>query len=86
VLGSTYSEAVVELVKDGINGWLFDPLDRQTFFDAMEKFAKTHLNKNAYSKVRSEAIKAAEAASADRFASSFVDAIKFCLSSDNGTL
>jgi glycosyltransferase involved in cell wall biosynthesis len=79
VLGSIYSEAVVELVREGSNGWQFDPLDRGTFFVAMDKFAKTYRDKNAYSKVRRSAIESAEGASVEKFASTFVQATKFCL-------
>jgi glycosyltransferase involved in cell wall biosynthesis len=35
VLGSRFSQAVEELVKEGVNGWLFTPTDEQDTFDAI---------------------------------------------------
>ncbi|WP_035347956.1 glycosyltransferase family 4 protein [Edaphobacter aggregans] len=35
VLGSRYSQAVDELVQDGINGWLFTPTSEQDTYDAV---------------------------------------------------
>lgn len=36
VLGSRYSQAVEELVKEGVNGWLFTPTSEQDTYDAIE--------------------------------------------------
>jgi glycosyltransferase involved in cell wall biosynthesis len=35
VLGSRFSQAVEELVQDGVNGWLFTPTDEKDTFDAI---------------------------------------------------
>jgi glycosyltransferase involved in cell wall biosynthesis len=35
VLGSRYSQAVEELVQDGVNGWIFTPTDEQDTYDAI---------------------------------------------------
>jgi glycosyltransferase involved in cell wall biosynthesis len=35
VLGSRFSQAVEELVQEGVNGWLFTPTDEQDTFDAI---------------------------------------------------
>jgi len=35
VLGSRFSQAVEELVRDGVNGWLFTPTDEQDTFNAI---------------------------------------------------
>jgi glycosyltransferase involved in cell wall biosynthesis len=78
VIGSIYSEAVVELVEDGSNGWQFDPLDRDTFFVAMDKFVKIYRDSSAYSNLRSRALESAEAASIVRFAAAFSEAVSFC--------
>ena len=37
VLGSIYSQAVTEMVKDGENGWLFDPLDMQSIYEVLTR-------------------------------------------------
>ncbi len=37
VLGSLYSQAVVELVKDGVTGWVFDPRDDESLFKAFDR-------------------------------------------------
>lgn len=41
VLGSLYSEAVVELVKDGRNGWTFLPDDQGSVFSALDRALTT---------------------------------------------
>jgi glycosyltransferase involved in cell wall biosynthesis len=35
VLGSRYSQAVEELVVDGVNGWIFNPIDEQDTYNAI---------------------------------------------------
>ncbi len=37
VLGSIYSQAVVELVEDGVAGWRFDPKDEKSLFQAFDR-------------------------------------------------
>lgn len=37
VLGSAYTQAVEELVRDGVNGWVFVPEDAQTVADALDR-------------------------------------------------
>lgn len=37
VLGSRFSQAVEELVQDGVNGWVFTPTSEQDTFDAIER-------------------------------------------------
>jgi glycosyltransferase involved in cell wall biosynthesis len=37
VLGSRFSQAVEELIQDGVNGWLFIPSDEQDTYDALER-------------------------------------------------
>ena len=37
VLGSRFSQAVDELVQDGVNGWLFTPTSEQDTYDAIER-------------------------------------------------
>lgn len=41
VLGSIYSQAVEELVRDGENGWLCDPLSAQSMMDALGRALQT---------------------------------------------
>lgn len=41
VLGSIYSQAVLELVADGANGWLCDPLDEGGLFATLDRALKT---------------------------------------------
>lgn len=42
VLGSLYSQAVVELVEEGVTGWVFDPRDADDMYAALERsFAST---------------------------------------------
>ncbi len=44
VLGSIYSQAVEELVEDGVNGWLFDPLRAGTLAVALDRFFAASLD------------------------------------------
>jgi glycosyltransferase involved in cell wall biosynthesis len=37
VLGSRYAQAVTELVEDGVNGWIFDPLSSHSVQGALER-------------------------------------------------
>jgi glycosyltransferase involved in cell wall biosynthesis len=37
VLGSRFSQAVEELIEEGVNGWLFTPTDEQDTYDAIER-------------------------------------------------
>ena len=37
VLGSVFGQAVMELVKPGISGWLFSPRDEQSLYDALSE-------------------------------------------------
>ena len=37
VLGSIYSQAVVELVEEGVSGWLFDPRDAQSVYASLDR-------------------------------------------------
>lgn len=41
VLGSRYSQAVEELIKDGVNGWLFTPTDPQDIYAAIDRSLQT---------------------------------------------
>jgi glycosyltransferase involved in cell wall biosynthesis len=43
VLGSIYSQAAVEMVSNGENGWLIDPLHPETIMDAMDQLFATSL-------------------------------------------
>jgi glycosyltransferase involved in cell wall biosynthesis len=37
VLGSSFSQAVEELVQDGVNGWLFTPTDEKDTYNAIRR-------------------------------------------------
>jgi len=41
VLGSIYSQAVEELVQDGENGWVFDPLTKASTLAALDRVFAT---------------------------------------------
>ena len=41
VLGSRFSQAVEELVVDGVNGWIFTPTDEQDTYNAIERALQT---------------------------------------------
>lgn len=41
VLGSRYSQAVEELVEDGVNGWVFSPDDPDDFDAALQRAIET---------------------------------------------
>ena len=41
ILGSRYSQAVEELVKEGVNGWLFTPSDTQDIYAAIDRSLQT---------------------------------------------
>jgi glycosyltransferase involved in cell wall biosynthesis len=41
VLGSRYSQAVEELVQDGVNGWLFTPSSVQDMYSSLDRALKT---------------------------------------------
>jgi glycosyltransferase involved in cell wall biosynthesis len=41
VLGSTYSQAVMELVHDGINGWVFEPDSDNSTTAALDRMMDT---------------------------------------------
>src|SRR5215211_554937 len=41
VLGSTYSQAVEELVEDGTNGWVFRPDSHEATFNALDRALRT---------------------------------------------
>lgn len=41
IVGSVYAQAVASLVRDGVNGWQYDPLNPATLFDAMEWYFST---------------------------------------------
>jgi glycosyltransferase involved in cell wall biosynthesis len=45
VLGSIYSQAVVEMISDGENGWLIDPLRPETIMDAMDQLFANSLER-----------------------------------------
>ena len=45
VLGSVYSQAVTEMVRDGQNGWLFRADDDKEMYDALDRSLKTPLEK-----------------------------------------
>jgi glycosyltransferase involved in cell wall biosynthesis len=45
VLGSVYSQAAIEMVEDGKNGWLIDPLHPETIVAAMDKLFTTPIEK-----------------------------------------
>jgi len=44
VLGSRFSQAVEELVVEGVNGWIFTPTDEQNTYDAIERALQTDLH------------------------------------------
>ncbi|WP_263415268.1 glycosyltransferase family 4 protein [Terriglobus albidus] len=37
VMGSKYSQAVMELIDEGKNGWTFDPTERESVLDALDR-------------------------------------------------
>lgn len=41
VLGSSYSQAVEELVKDGVSGWTFQPDDEEKMYEALDRALST---------------------------------------------
>ena len=41
VMGSIYSQAAVELVSDGANGWLFDPRSEQNVYATLDRALST---------------------------------------------
>lgn len=38
IIGSIYAQAVASLVRDGVNGWQYDPLDGSSLHKALEKY------------------------------------------------
>ena len=45
VLGSLYSQAVVELVEEGTSGWIFDPRDRLSLYAALDRAFSSSLER-----------------------------------------
>jgi glycosyltransferase involved in cell wall biosynthesis len=41
ILGSRYSQAVEELVQDGVNGWTFTPMDEEDTYHALDRALQT---------------------------------------------
>ena len=44
VLGSIYSQAVTELIEDGVSGWLFDARDRDSMYGAFDRAFGTNVD------------------------------------------
>ena len=43
VLGSTYSQAVMEMIEEGYNGWIWDPEESTSLYAAMTRICKTEV-------------------------------------------
>jgi glycosyltransferase involved in cell wall biosynthesis len=55
VLGSIYSQAVEELIEDGVTGWRFDPLSKGSLESALDRFFATSPEELAEMRRRSRA-------------------------------
>lgn len=77
VLGSLESQAVEELVRDGVNGWVFHSLHDEDVYAAIERCMRT--TPAELSEMRKRAKQAALELSPERVAERVVNAIRECL-------
>jgi glycosyltransferase involved in cell wall biosynthesis len=83
VLGSLYSQAVEELVEDGVNGWTFHP-DRPTeMFAALDRALQ--ISPHALQAFREAATSKALELSPDKVAERYLKTISFVMSSSSHT-
>jgi hypothetical protein len=81
VLGSTYSQAVKQLVVDGKNGWTFRADKPEEIFDTVDRCLNSPAN--ILEAMRAEARRTAMELSPARVASTIQAAIEFCLNAPN---
>jgi len=77
VLGSVLGQASVELIEEGESGWLFDPRDRQSMSDALQRFLETPDER--LPEMGENARKNAVAISPENVAQRFVDSCQMAL-------
>jgi len=77
VLGSLYSQAVEELVKNDVNGWLFKPDDQVEFAAAFSKALNT--DNSTLAKFSKNSVEAIQAVTAENIANEMIKAIKASL-------
>jgi glycosyltransferase involved in cell wall biosynthesis len=80
VLGSIYSQAVEELIHEGQNGWLFNPLNPSETYEAIDRALNT--NAESLSKMSNQARESIASLTPDAVASTMAEAI-FTLASRN---
>jgi glycosyltransferase involved in cell wall biosynthesis len=76
VLGSVYSEAVNELIEDGVNGFRFNPQDPNTFSHAMDRLSDAKQDPSRWREMQVAALATAEDASMTRMVAAFCIAIR----------
>ncbi len=77
VLGSIHSQAVEELVREGINGWLFDPSDPNSLDRAIERAMVTPVA--TLDLMRAHAIATVADITPDRMADRMIEACRLAL-------
>jgi glycosyltransferase involved in cell wall biosynthesis len=82
VLGSIYSQAVEELVRDGKNGWCFRPDSQNEMYSALDR--ALHVSEGKVLEMRREARKTVEYLTPSYAADRVLDAVRFVLSQTAG--
>jgi glycosyltransferase involved in cell wall biosynthesis len=75
VLGSIHSQAVEELVRDGVTGWVFDPTDLASLDRALHRAMMTPAT--ALDAMRSQAIDAVASITPESMANRIIEACRF---------
>jgi glycosyltransferase involved in cell wall biosynthesis len=81
VLGSLYSQAVEELVEDGVNGWTFHPDRPAEVFAALDRVLQ--ISPHVLQELREAATSKALELSPDKVAGRYLKAISFVMSSSS---
>lgn len=81
VVGSIYSQAVVELIDNQKTGWLYDPLEPNSFTKAFETALNT--DKNKLEEMSNNCLKAIAELTPEKVGSSIIEAVEHALRINN---